>query len=189
MQAVLPPNLTLVPPALALTRGFVDAPRAAATSGAPTAHDASHELRQAFRCGPLRLMVRYEDGSELTEMPPVYKLPNTPEWFLGIANLHGLLVPVFDLARFAGVQAPEPQQAYLLVLSHGDDSAGVVIEGLPRRLRILPHEHTGTDAAPQGLAPYLRGGALTAGELWLDLDRAALLDAFERALDDTLPGA
>jgi chemotaxis signal transduction protein len=171
-----PPMLS---PTLALTRGFT---QAAGTAPALRSNDTSYEARQGFRIGELSLMVRYDDGSELTEMPPLYRLPNTPAWFMGVANLHGLIVPVFDLAAFTGVEPTRDARRMLLVLSHGADAAGIVIDGLPRRLRWSEERQADAATAPARLASHVRGAALIDSVLWFDLDRASLLDAFENAL-------
>lgn len=179
--AISTPPLML-PPTLALTRGFVHAAQDVHMPAARETRDAQH-VRQGFRIGALALMVRYEDGSELTEMPPLYRLPNTPAWFQGIANLHGLLVPVFDLADWTGVEHAPDAKRMLLVLSHGNDAAGVVIDGLPQRLRWTDTQQADAATAPARLAPLVRGAALIDGVLWFDIDRAALLDALEHAME------
>ena len=74
------------------------------------------QARQGFCIGSLRLMIPYAEGSELTDLPPVYRLPNVPRWFIGMANLHGMLVPVFDLARQFGIEHEQPKKPMLLVL-------------------------------------------------------------------------
>ncbi|NTU56185.1 MAG: hypothetical protein HGA79_08040, partial [Anaerolineales bacterium] len=56
------------------------------------------------KMGNITSLIRYENGSELSDMPAIYRLPNAPDWFAGVANLHGLLVPVFDLASYLGTQ-------------------------------------------------------------------------------------
>jgi purine-binding chemotaxis protein CheW len=172
--------MDMMSPTVALTRGFVKA--AAPSRGAQAAAGGALQMRQGFRVGALTLMVRYEDGSELTEMPPLHRLPNTPAWLLGVANLHGLLVPVFDLGVWAGVTRPVDTRRMLLVLSHGPDAAGVVIDGLPQRLRFNENQQADAATAPARLAPHVRGAALIDGVLWFDIDRAALLDAFENSL-------
>jgi len=172
-------------PSIALTRGFVGGTSPAA---AAKAQGTAYEARQGFRIGELALMVRYADGSELTEMPPLYRLPNAPSWLLGIANLHGMLVPVFDLAGWAGLDtaAQEPStRRMLLVLAHGADAAGVVIDGLPRRLRWAQDQKADAATAPARLAPYVHGAALIDGALWFDIDRAALLEAIEASIART----
>jgi twitching motility protein PilI len=170
-----------LPPAAALTRGFVQ-PGTPDTAAPTRAAAATHESRQGFRIGELSLMVRYEDGSELTEMPRVFRLPQAPAWLLGIANLHGMLVPVLDLCAWAGVQPQADARRMLLVLAHGAESAGVVIDGLPRRMRFTPDQKADAATAPARLAPYVHGAALIDGTLWFDIDRAALLEAIEHSI-------
>jgi len=175
----------MLSPTLALTRGFTQAAGIAPAASDARSNQRMLEARQGFRIGELSLMVRYEDGSELTEMPALYRLPNTPAWYMGVANLHGLIVPVFDLAAFSGVRNPpgtRDARRMLLVLSHGADAAGIVIDGLPRRLRWSEEQQADAATAPARLASHVRGAALIEGTLWFDLDRASLLDAFETAL-------
>jgi chemotaxis signal transduction protein len=140
------------------------------------------DSRQGFRIGELYLMIRYDEGSELSEIPSIHKLPNTPDWFRGIANLHGKLIPVFDLAHYFGIEADSQAKRMLLVLSRGIDATGIVIDGLPQRLRI------GTDSLAQDapLMTSLEGvvsGTYWVGERsWLSLQVDALLDRLEQEL-------
>ncbi|HVZ46056.1 MAG TPA: chemotaxis protein CheW [Ramlibacter sp.] len=138
--------------------------------------------RQGLRIGELRMTIRYEDGSELTEVPPLHRLPNAPAWFAGIANLHGALLPVFDPGVFAGVPHDEQARPMLLVIAHGADAAGILIDGLPRRLKVPPDSPLSPDTAPARIAPHVRGAALVGDHLWFELDCAALLDALEQSL-------
>lgn len=149
---------------------------------APGPQGASDAARQGFFIGDLSLMIRFEDGSELIELPVLHSLPNVPSWFLGMANLHGALTPVFDLAAYCGLAPSGHARRMLLVLMHGEDAAGIVIDGLPRRLKLPAGAGAPTDTAPAGLAPHLRGAALVDGTLWFELDCQALLDSVERSL-------
>jgi twitching motility protein PilI len=144
--------------------------------------NACMQARQGFRVGSINLMIRYEDGSELTELPPVHCLPNAPGWFAGMANLHGRLVPVFELARYLGVERDLQGKRMLLVLSRGADAAGMVIDGIPERLRWSDNDRVDAGAAPQRLAPNLRGACLIGERLWFDLECGGLLDALEHAM-------
>lgn len=176
-------------PTQALTRGFDLDPAVADVQDEPArlrpdaaSRDAAEQRRQGFRVGGLRLMIRYEDGSELTEMPEVYRLPNVPGWFCGMANLHGMLTPVFDLANYLGIE-PDPQaKRMLLVLSRGADAAGVVIDGLPERLRWSDADRADARTAPLRLAPHLNGACLIGERLWFDVECDALLDALEQSM-------
>jgi chemotaxis signal transduction protein len=143
------------------------------------------QLREGFRIGELSLMIRYEKGSELTDLPPTYRLPNAPEWFAGITNLHGTLVPVFDLARYFGVDHSPEAKPMLLVLGHGVDAAGVVIDGLPTRLRF-----DASDRADDAPVPLAMEGCVNqtywAGErTWMDLQVDALLNKLNDELAAT----
>jgi chemotaxis signal transduction protein len=178
-------------PTQALLQGFTQ-PVVPVASGVSRSLAAAGEVqaRQGFRIGGLNFMVRYEDGSELTDIPAIHQLPNAPAWLRGIVNLHGSLVPVFDLARFAGVDAHVESHAesgsgtrpMLLVLSHGADAAGIVIDGLPQRLRWSSDAQADPDTAPAAVAPHVRDAAFIDGELWFDLDCRSLLDALENSL-------
>ncbi|HEY0885271.1 MAG TPA: chemotaxis protein CheW [Ramlibacter sp.] len=164
----------LLAPTQALLRGFVfDEPAAPAPSAAgPPA--AAPLLRQGFRIGELRLMIGYGDGSELADLPAVYRLPGAPAWFPGMANLHGALVPVFDLAALFGVAHGEGKPM-LLVLGHGDERAGIVIDGLPVRLRLAPQDRIPDAALPPRLAGCADGAWWSDGADWIDLQVEALL--------------
>jgi len=166
----------LLPPTVALLRGFVfDEPGAPVQPHAPSGKDEDVLLREGFRIGPLRLAIRYEDGNELTQLPPVHALPRAPAWFRGMANLHGALVPVFDGACLFGVRGDAEAKPMLLVVGHGDDRAGLVIDGLPVRLRLRGAERVEQAAIPPALAGFVAATYWSEDHDWLDLDVAALL--------------
>lgn len=140
------------------------------------------QARQGFRVGPLNLMIGYADSSELTEMPDIYRIPNAPDWFCGMANLHGMLTPVFDLSRYLDVERDNASKRMLLVLSHGTDAAGVVIDGLPERLRWGVEQQTDAATVPDALFDVVDRAVLIGEKLWFDLNCNTLLDRLETAL-------
>jgi chemotaxis signal transduction protein len=146
-------------------------------------HFVGGEARQGFRISELRFMIRYEDGSELTEIPIIHRLPNAPTWFCGIANLHGKLIPVFDLAHYIGIDPDQESKRMLLVLSRGADATGILIDGLPERLRWSDNNRTDVGAAPKTLLPHLHGISLIGEYLWFDLNTHSLLGAIEKSLE------
>jgi twitching motility protein PilI len=139
-------------------------------------------LREGFRIGAVNLMIGYADGSELTDLPAIHALPGTPGWFSGMSNLHGKLVPVFDLARYAGVDSIAGAKPMLLVLGHGADAAGVVIDGLPQRLRLNAAERMDAVGVPAALQDCIDGAFLIEDQQWLNLRAGALLDRLENEL-------
>jgi chemotaxis signal transduction protein len=186
-DALASPGLPLLPPTEALRRSFrLDGPDPAgtalaaayATSGTGTggiAAGGEMQQREGFFIGPLGLMIRYEDGSELSDMPATYQLPNAPDWFIGISNLHGLLVPVFDLAHYLGIEHQQGAKPMLLVLGHGADAAGVLIDGLPLRLRFMPGDRVEGAPVPARLDDCVHQTCWAAGRTWMDLQVPALL--------------
>lgn len=190
-RETLPEGLALWPTEALLARFELPAPAPevapAAAFGTPggTAELAAGttEARQGIRVGSLNLMLRYIDGSELTELPPVHRLPHAPAWFRGMSNLHGTLIPVLDLATWLGAEGERGARPMLLVLGHGADAAGVLIDGLPVRLRYdAGRTAVQEDCAPRGLLRFVSATHLIDDAVWFDLDVAALLAAIEAAL-------
>lgn len=148
--------------------------------------------RQGFMLGDVGVMVSYEDGSELTDVPQLYYLPNSPAWFLGMANLHGNMVPVFDLAAYLGVEQNETEtpnkkqnidnKRMLLVLAHGADAAGVVVHGIPQRLYVMQEQAMAPDVAPNLLLPHVSNAYFIDNQVWFDLEVDSLLAALEGAM-------
>lgn len=138
--------------------------------------------RQGFRIGELALMIRYEDGSELADLPALYPLPNAPAWLLGMSNLHGTLVPVFDLAIYLDMEPAPSAQPMLLVLGHGEQAAGIVINGLPQRLRLLPQDRIPQPPVPEPLRGCVNDAYWALERPWLDLQVASLLADLEHRL-------
>ncbi len=187
----------LLKPTEALRRGFefdgqglagtalsnAYAPALAPAGGSAAAGE--FQQREGFLIGHLGLMIRYEDGSELSDLPVTYRLPNAPVWFTGVANLHGLLVPVFDLALYLGIGHRDGAKPMLLVLGHGADAAGIVIDGLPLRLRFSPADRAEGAPVPAALEGCVNETYWAAERTWMDLQVAALLGKLSEELAAT----
>jgi twitching motility protein PilI len=189
-DASLAPSVSMLAPTEALSRGFefnrqVDGAGRASIATVVEKAPSGVQLREGFRIGELGLMIRYENGSELLDLPATFVLPNAPGWFSGIANLHGTLVPVFDLARYFGVEHAPGAKPMLLVLGHGADAAGVVIDGLPERLRFELSERADDAPIPLALEGCVSQTYWAGGRTWMDLQVDALLNK----LDDELESA
>lgn len=144
---------------------------------------ADTQQRQGFRVGALNLMMHYADGSELTDLPSLYHVPNAPSWVLGTVNLHGIVIPVFDLVDYFSVDASENAKPMMLILSKSEDAIGVIVNGLPQRLRFDEHAQQAEQAlAPDSVRPFVKGAVMINDELWFDLDVQALLAGFEARL-------
>jgi purine-binding chemotaxis protein CheW len=162
----LPLGLPPLPPELAA----LTAP-AAAVEENPNAI-----VRQGFRIGQMRLAAPFATTSELVEMPNVYPLPRMPANLLGLVNLHGRIVPLFDLANLFETTHLPREKRMVLVLGHGNDAAGVVIDGLPRRLVFTPHDQIIPPALPAAAATAVTASYLQGKDAWFEFNYALLLD-------------
>ena len=133
-------------------------------------------VRQGFRIGAMRFAVPFAIASELTEMPNVYPLPRMPANLLGLVNLHGRIVPVFDLANLFETTHLPREKRMVLVFGHGNDAAGIVIDGLPRRMAFAPESQVTPPTLPAAAAGAVRAAWSMGNDTWFEFDYAQLLD-------------
>ncbi|MGE5466170.1 MAG: chemotaxis protein CheW [Ignavibacteria bacterium] len=153
----------------------------AAPAALPDARAAAH-AGQGVLIGGLRLFLRFDQSSEISEMGPVYRLPGTPAWVRGVANLHGNLLPVVDLAGFFGLAEAGPGRPMLLVLGHGEAAVATIISGAPQRLRFAEEERVPAPLVGERLQPYVPGAFARGADIWLEFEHEQLLEALATAL-------
>jgi purine-binding chemotaxis protein CheW len=151
-------------------------PELAALAAPVVAENPDDVVRQAFRIGHMRLIAPFDTASELTEMPNVYPLPRMPDNLLGLVNLHGRIVPLFDLAALFETEHMPREKRMLLVMGHGNNAAGIVIDGLPRRMVFAPDSRILPPALPEGPAAAIVATYLAGNDAWFEFDYAQLLD-------------
>jgi twitching motility protein PilI len=163
----LPVGLPPLPPELAAL---------AALAGVAAEPNPDEIVRQAFRIGQMHLLAPFDVSSELTEMPAVYPLPRMPANLLGLVNLHGRILPLFDLAKLFETEHMPREKRMLLVIGHGNNAAGIVIDGLPRRMAFMPETQIVPPALPAAAAGALRASYSAGHDAWYEFDYAQLLD-------------
>ncbi|MBK8062774.1 MAG: chemotaxis protein CheW [Betaproteobacteria bacterium] len=142
--------------------------KAAASEAAPTA-------RLGFEAGGGNWLVRLEGSGEVLPVPEIQSVPLTRDWFLGVANVRGVLYGVTDFGAFLGVGATPrgPQNRLLLVgQPHAVNCALLVsrLAGLRSAADLVPEQvedrHAGWTA-----------GAWRdkEGRVWRELDAERLL--------------
>lgn len=153
-------------------------PELAALAGdqAPAEAHPDDIVRQAFRIGQMRLLAPFTTASELVEMPAVYPLPRMPANLLGLINLHGRIVPLFDLAEVFETSHAAREKRMVLVFGHGNDAAGIVIDGLPRRLVFRPEQQILTPALPARAADAAIATYVQGPDAWFEFNYASLLE-------------
>jgi len=163
-----------LPPVAALAH--FEPPPGAYLAAAPAAHKAEKRARYGFRVGALGLLIDPDAGSEVLTMPQIAPLPGTPSGFLGLTNLRGNLVPVYDLRMLLGI-APRAAgtEALVLVFGAGEQSLGVLIDGYPV---VLPGLRPLADfpQLPEALQKHVPTGYVQDGAVWLEFDYGTFFD-------------
>lgn len=128
------------------------APAAAALPDAPAApREPCHE----FAIGNTRFLIGHGDAIGLSPLGTVTRIPNVPDWLLGMANLAGEIVPVFDPAAFFGLGRNTSASPMLLHVLRGEVRAALLIDG-PTRLTDLSTEGTlGRESIPSSFTAYV----------------------------------
>ena len=138
---------------------------------------ANIEIHYGYRVGGLGLLHDVHRSVHLTELGKVYRLPNTFEWCLGLANMRGNLTPVYDLAGFL-FSTPAGRRNKLMVIGSDDDSAAMLIDDTPAQLR-LDTTRTGgsTDDVPAFIREYISVIYRQDGDFWIQPDYPGLFRA------------
>lgn len=143
-----------------------------------TAPEIDENRRHGFRIGQVPLLHELTRDVELIELMPAYPLPNTAHWCLGLVNLRGRLIPVYDLNPLLGRAQPAPTGAKLLISGAGELATGLVIDDTPTAIIVEPSRRATVDWGGGVVPPVLREAVRAvyeiAGESWIDPDYDAL---------------
>lgn len=150
-------------------------PSEALTSFAPDLSQRYRDIRTlsptrfGFRIGDLGLLVPNGMVSELIEEADIYPLPTTPDWFRGLMNLRGGLVPVFDLKILFEMQTGTGTKPRLLVLNERMRAVGVLTDAPPKSIALGPPLPQ-TPPLPLLLSQYNRGAYVKNQDIWVEFD-------------------
>ncbi len=75
-----------------------------------------------------RMVAPMGEVVEMLRVPSYTRLPGVQPWVLGVANVRGRLLPLFDLEHYFGTQAPSVQKRRrVLVLEMGEIYSGLLV--------------------------------------------------------------
>lgn len=67
--------------------------------------------------------------AEMLELPPVTRLPGVQPWVMGLANVRGRLLPLFDMpAFFGGKPSVQRKQHRVLVVDSDSYYSGLIVD-------------------------------------------------------------
>ncbi len=124
-----------------------------------------------------RFAVPMGDISEMLEVPSYTHLPGVHSWVLGLANVRGRLLPLFDLAMFFGGNLSGiRKRRRVLVLETDVLYSGLIVD------EVFGMQHFPVDTFDAGALPgeaslgsYVNGGYNHQDKLWYLFNTAALL--------------
>jgi len=135
-------------------------------------------MRYGFCAGKQNILIDGKTICEVVQSAQIYRIPNTRAWVLGVINLRGNLVPVFDLLKRLDTTATGVEDQRLLVMDQGESAVGIYIDGLPRALKIDPEDAAQRTAVPAELPESIREHVTAAfrvdDDIWLEVDHREL---------------
>ena len=72
---------------------------------------------------------------EVMRIPPITRAPEMPESVEGMVSLRGVLVPVIDLAKYAGIQT-EDKADIMIVTEYNGHTQGFLVKAVDNILRL-----------------------------------------------------
>lgn len=115
-----------------------------------------------------RMVAPMGEVVEMLKVPSYTRLPGVQPWVVGVANVRGRLLPLFDLeGYFGGQRTGSRQRRRVLVLEMGELYSGLMVSDV-FGMQHFPID-TFTDAVPQSLHPlqrYLNGSYVQMDMTW-----------------------
>ena len=101
----------------------------------------------------------------------ICRLPSSPAFLVGVINVRGRLVPVFDMAQALDLDVEYRDKVNYLVIDLESDSVAIVVDQVPERVTLDTHNKL--DNLPT-LNESLRTAVIDAyeveGFLWIEWD-------------------
>ncbi|HEX8427552.1 chemotaxis protein CheW [Hymenobacter sp.] len=138
-----------------------------------------------FRLGDEEYGLRIEQVKEVTITPEVARMPKTPPFIKGIANLRGDIIAIVDLEERFGLRPGGqelPATSYTLAIEAKDYTIGIVVREVPQPLSIPVSI---IEKAPEFIQDinindkYIEGIAKVDGRIIIVLDMLKLLTPSE----------
>lgn len=136
-------------------------------------------VRFGFHVGQLRLLIKPGTRSEVTMQADICALPNVPPWFLGVINLRGNMIPVFDVHQLLHIDDSRRQRRNVLLLDQGSETVAIPIDNLPQSVA-LDHELRDMPPLPEILEPHIPAAYVKDDTIWLDFDHQSFFTQLGR---------
>jgi len=129
----------------------------------------TRSIRYGFKVGSMRLLIPADKVSEVTDTSPICALPTSEDWLLGMINLRGNLVPIFDLHRLFGEEQHSDVKSRLLTIDRGAGAVGMRIDGTPQAVDTLNRAER-PPSLPKILEDVCEYAYIDCDSIWLEFD-------------------
>ena len=115
------------------------------------------------------LLIDSDTPSEVIDPQTIFPLPNTPAALLGLINLRGNLIPVFDFQSLLNIAPEQDNQTTrrILILGSSERTVGILIDSLPE-VPDLSHKLNRLPPLPANLTEHVSAAYSSDGFIWLD---------------------
>ncbi|MEM7284245.1 MAG: chemotaxis protein CheW [Pseudomonadota bacterium] len=161
--------------------------RSAAVGQNVVGSSANEWVGVGIRIGTLSFVVPRSEVREVLEYPAITPVPRAKSWVLGLANVRGQLLPVFDMSGFAAETNIRPdRRARVISVSHPEVSAGFAVNEVFgfRRFSETNFRDTSILASQSGLNDYnqyLAGSFARGSDSWPILSLRQVVESVDFA--------
>lgn len=139
-----------------------------------------------FKLGAEYYGIKIEQVKEVTVTPSITRMPRTPDFIKGVANIRGDIIAIMDLEERFGIRPDTSVSAadltYTLVIEAKEYSIGVVVKEVPQSLNLAVSKMDKTPSFLQDIAVqenYIEGIAKVDNRLIIVLDMFKILSSDE----------
>lgn len=119
--------------------------------------------------GDLGFLISTQVFSEIITTPQVNPLPKVPEWFLGLQNLRGNVIPVLDWLLYLEQPPSQQNKRQLVALDKGDKTVAIWVDGYPEIISNLLIKPATIPLLPSKLQAYTQEAFEYKQQIWLNL--------------------
>ncbi len=131
----------------------------------------------AVRIADYHIIVAMGYVNEIMKYPRLSQVPSSKDWVLGIANVRGNLLPIFDLHRFLGnVSTPLKRETRVLSISNDDLSAGLLVDDILGMKYFDKDNYDASLTFDVKWKNYLAGGYQDDDQKWIIFDMQRLIE-------------
>lgn len=116
-----------------------------------------------------------ENISSIEKMLDIFKIPNTPDYIEGLANLRGKVLTIFNLRRRFNLASPEfDENTKIIIANTSVSEIGVIVDGVREIIKVEDNEFDPVPEALNNVRDRFLSGTAKVGDrliLMLDLEK------------------